>query len=495
MRLTKMKTMRKQWACFLGFMMLCSMGMAAGRLDTVSFSKFKVYADAVQYAKKEHKYIIIDFYTDWCVPCKKMDKEVLQHPQTAYLLAGQFILLQLNAEKGEGLPLARKHKIQAYPTFVVLNPDEQEVGRVTGAQPISLFAENIKKTINVDRTDEQIIKRYAAMERSPELVNDYAFILMKKGEEASGFEVIADYYANLTLKQRLDPVNWFVFNRYTIDRQHPRIADLFAHQAEYRQSLGDQAVDNYFTKMIRRDLMYFVLANTTLDTEKDQLLYQDVLHYFEEAGIQEHPEIMPLAAIAKANMEKLPRMSYLQVLQQQLPKLNTIQVLMLLERLKPDHSADSVAVNALQEALLLKYIPEQSDYAQRRLNRTLTSIRNVNQKNGVQFEHLPFKTALGMAKLKDKYLFVDVYATWCGPCKQMDMDVFAKDEVGEFMHQHVVPLKMDGESGEGKAFLKEHNITAYPTFLVFNKEGKEVGRLVGVYAVNTFIEKLKSFMQ
>ena len=46
------------------------------------------------------------------------------------------------------------------------------------------------------------------------------------------------------------------------------------------------------------------------------------------------------------------------------------------------------------------------------------------QYKGIHFEQgLSWKDILAKAKAEHKYIFVDCYATWCGPCKYMDKNV------------------------------------------------------------------------
>jgi thiol:disulfide interchange protein len=43
---------------------------------------------------------------------------------------------------------------------------------------------------------------------------------------------------------------------------------------------------------------------------------------------------------------------------------------------------------------------------------------------GIRFEHgLSWAQVKEKAKAENKYIFMDCYATWCGPCKAMDKNV------------------------------------------------------------------------
>ncbi len=86
--------------------------------------------------------------------------------------------------------------------------------------------------------------------------------------------------------------------------------------------------------------------------------------------------------------------------------------------------------------------------------------------------------ALAKAKKQKKLVFVDAYATWCGPCKMMDRQTYTDATVAKAATPFV-NVKVDGEKGEGLAMVERYQITAYPTLLILDGDGVEKNRLVG----------------
>lgn len=113
---------------------------------------------------------------------------------------------------------------------------------------------------------------------------------------------------------------------------------------------------------------------------------------------------------------------------------------------------------------------------------------------GVRFvEGKSFAEALQMAKEEGKMLFVDCYTTWCGPCRMMTNTVFPLKEVGDYMNKEFVNIKIDMEKGEGPALAKRWGVRAYPTFVMFDGNGSEVGRMVGgISSGPDFVTAVKS---
>lgn len=76
---------------------------------------------ARELAKKENKLLLIDFYTTWCGPCKKLDKLIFQNDTISQEIGKEFILLRYDAENDTVFNLSKKHHVASFPTGIILN--------------------------------------------------------------------------------------------------------------------------------------------------------------------------------------------------------------------------------------------------------------------------------------------------------------------------------------------------------------------------------------
>lgn len=85
--------------------------------------------------------VLVDFYTDWCGPCKMMEPAM---EQTAIRYKGKAVVAKVNADLNPGLK--RQFGVRAYPTLILLKDGEEigrEVGLLSSAQ-IALFLDFAK---------------------------------------------------------------------------------------------------------------------------------------------------------------------------------------------------------------------------------------------------------------------------------------------------------------------------------------------------------------
>ncbi|MBD3636869.1 MAG: DUF255 domain-containing protein [Crocinitomicaceae bacterium] len=94
--------------------------------------------------------------------------------------------------------------------------------------------------------------------------------------------------------------------------------------------------------------------------------------------------------------------------------------------------------------------------------------------DGIDFFHGTWKEALKKSDKEDKLIFLDAYASWCGPCKLMSRNTFTDSRVGSFFNANFINYKMDMEKHpEGPRLSKKYALKAYPT-LYFVDENENV---------------------
>lgn len=86
--------------------------------DTTSNS----WDEILQQAQNSAKPIFVDVYTEWCGPCKWMDKHVFSDKQVMSFFESNFLPVKIDAEKGYGPEFSKRHAVGGYPTFLFFSP-------------------------------------------------------------------------------------------------------------------------------------------------------------------------------------------------------------------------------------------------------------------------------------------------------------------------------------------------------------------------------------
>lgn len=99
------------------------------------------YAAASAKSKESGKPLLIDFYTEWCGWCKKMDKDTYTD-KNVEALTEKYVMLKLDAERG-GKDAAKQFEVKGFPTLVYVS----STGKTLANNPGYLDVPNMTKTL------------------------------------------------------------------------------------------------------------------------------------------------------------------------------------------------------------------------------------------------------------------------------------------------------------------------------------------------------------
>ncbi len=249
------------------------------------------FQQAIDAAKVEKKMVFIDFYTDWCGPCKMMARDVFPQKNVGDYFNAHFVCIKLNAEKGEGKDYARQFKIDGYPSFLIVNADGKEVGRHVGGSSADKFIDKIEAIRNPDLTPARLTERYLSGERNAELIQAYASMLMDNaplgGNTREDYrriyfahvdkvnKVVQDYFTGLSDADKMKPENFFVYRKYTRSVQEAPARFLAANRKKFAPEL-QQEVTDMLNQLYMDDINACLSAGNIGNTEKIRLMKKEI---------------------------------------------------------------------------------------------------------------------------------------------------------------------------------------------------------------------------
>lgn len=125
---------------------------------------------AQEKATAENKLLFIDFYADWCMPCKMMEKQVFTDSLVGTYFNEKFISLQINVEKEENQALVKQYKVTSMPTLAILRPDGKSLSISSGARNKEDFLKIARIATGEELSFEKLYAKCKSSAKDDELV-------------------------------------------------------------------------------------------------------------------------------------------------------------------------------------------------------------------------------------------------------------------------------------------------------------------------------------
>lgn len=264
------------------------------------------FGEVLALAELEGKLVFLDAYTDWCGPCKKMDKEVFSQKEVGDFYNTNFLSVKINMEKGEGLSLAEKYFIFAYPSLLFVNYDGTVAHRYAGSLDekgiLSLGGLALDEGGNL----EALSLQYKEGERSADFLLKYLQASFQGGS-GNHVKILEDYLATQTDWNTSDNKE-LIFN--LLDHPNSKLFDhLVQNKADYAEAYGASTVTNKVQSLVYESLS----KGTTKLANADQLFSRaypkdakKLAAHYKMAHYQQREDGKGYAAAAIAYVKNFP---------------------------------------------------------------------------------------------------------------------------------------------------------------------------------------------
>ena len=143
-------------------------------------------------AKAENKFIFMDCYTTWCVPCQNMSANIFPLEEVGDFMNGKFISVKVQLDMfygdneevrswyADGHKIEQKYSVKAYPTYLFFDPNGEIVHRAVGSCSAMLFISRAKKALDSETQYYTLLNKYKSGQK------DSAFLrkVMLSAEDA-----------------------------------------------------------------------------------------------------------------------------------------------------------------------------------------------------------------------------------------------------------------------------------------------------------------------
>ena len=278
---------------FFGFL---SAQEANIRFETGNFSQ------ALEKAKTEGKYLFIDCYTTWCVPCKMMEKEIFTDKQVADYFNAKFVNLRLDIEKGEGPELKKRFGVQPVPTLLFINSSGEVEHKFIGASTKEEFLKESEGVFTNENRYGVLQRKFAGGDRSLGFMSQYINEMLRQSEYARAKELIYDLLKSEPAEKLCTSEFWPVLTQNFMAEHGSGVYDFLIKNRELlSKTIGEKTYRDKMAQIIIKFANIWVFnGKLEIKTEDFDKLRKDI----GTLSLGNEGEVLYILKIAEARQKK-----------------------------------------------------------------------------------------------------------------------------------------------------------------------------------------------
>lgn len=177
------------------------------------------FESALKVAAQKEKMLFIDLYTEWCVPCKRLDATTFKASLVGDYFNSNYVSVKLNGEAEENSWLVSKYNISAYPSLLWFSSKGELLDVQVGfldSTALLVKAKEIEKS-NLEASFLALKERWESGERSGELYS--LFVLNSRNFLSSEqqYNYTVEYLNGLTIEEKRTIESYQIIRRFTRD--------------------------------------------------------------------------------------------------------------------------------------------------------------------------------------------------------------------------------------------------------------------------------------
>lgn len=208
------------------------------------------FEEALAKAKAENKMLFVDCYTPTCGPCKMMDADVFPKKDVGDFMNSKFIFLKLDMVSEEGYEQDKILNVRAYPTYIMLGNDGNEISRFVGYMSQDAFIAKINSILDSSMTLEALQTRYDNGERDKNFMRNYIGTLGSERKYDEAKHVINELMSSLADDEKFKIENWIYWTNYGYVAATPANLD-FLIEHQYKFEAGKREVTDLLVNLAR----------------------------------------------------------------------------------------------------------------------------------------------------------------------------------------------------------------------------------------------------
>lgn len=166
-------------------------------------------------AKTKNRYIFIDCYTPWCLPCKKMDTEIYPNDTVGSYMNQKFVSIKVQMDTSKYMKdsssnwrsvasyFETAYKVYYYPTYLFFSPDGKIVHKGGGVKNVKDFIALATDATNPQKQYFTLLEKYSKGQLPPADMKRLALLTMSFSDQELATK-IADSYLKIVRKNIFD---------------------------------------------------------------------------------------------------------------------------------------------------------------------------------------------------------------------------------------------------------------------------------------------------